>query len=218
MQTGHAVQLTFGSSGNFFSQIENGAPFDLFFSADVEYPKRLESEGLAQPGTLSRYATGEIVLWTRKESAIPLEGLRALLKPGIRKIAIANPQLAPYGRAAVAALQHEGIYDQVRDKLVIGENISQAAQFVESGNADIGILALSLALAPPLRDKGVYYEIPALFYPAIEQGAVILKSSKQTELAEQFLAFLKKPEIVRLMKSYGLTVPEAGELWRSAKP
>jgi molybdate transport system substrate-binding protein len=115
-------------------------------------------------------------------------------------------------------LQHEKIYEKVRDKFVLGENISQAAQFVESGNADIGILALSLALAPPLRDEGSYYQIPASFYPAIDQGVVILKSSKEKNVARQFLAFLKRPEIVEFMRNYGFNVPESQPMQRKTNP
>src|SRR6266403_5773126 len=132
-QTGAKVAITYGSSGNFFAQIQNGAPFDLFFSADIDYPKRLEAAGLAEPGTLYPYATGKIVLWAPNESKLDLSrGLQVLLNPGIRKIAIANPEHAPYGRAAVAALRRERIYDQVATKFVLGENISQTASFVAS--------------------------------------------------------------------------------------
>src|ERR1700720_205600 len=124
--TGRHVKLIFGSSGNFFAQIENGAPFDLFFSADIDYPKRLEAAGLAEPGTLYPYATGKIVLWVPNESKLDLNhGLHALLDPAVHKIAIANPEHAPYGRAAVAALRHENLYDQVSPRFVLGENISQ---------------------------------------------------------------------------------------------
>ena len=141
-QTGAHVKLIFGSSGNFFAQLQNGAPFDLFFSADVGYPQKLEAVGLTEPGTLYRYATGKIVLWVPNGSTLDLKrGLPVLLDPGIHKIAIANPEHAPYGRAAVAALQHEKLYDQVSSKFVLGENISQAASFVVSGSADAGIVA-----------------------------------------------------------------------------
>jgi molybdate transport system substrate-binding protein len=210
-ETGHPIELTFGSSGNFFSQIRNGAPFDLFFSADVDYPAKLEAAGFVEPGTLSRYATGRIVLWVPSNSTIDVrKGLRTLLDRRVRKIAIANPEHAPYGRAAVAALQHEKIYTEVQEKLVLGENISQAAQFVESGNADAGILALSLAAAPPLKTEGIYFEIPTSSYPAIDQAVVILKSSKQKEIGRQFLNFLKRPEIADFMRSHGLNAPESG--------
>lgn len=209
-ETGHKLKLSFGSSGNLFSQIANGAPFDLFFSADVDYPRRLEAAGRAEPGTFYPYANGRIVLWVSNGSRLDLSrGLRVLLDPAIRKIAIANPRHAPYGRAAVAALQFEKIYEQVEPKLVFGENISQAAQFVESGNADVGILALSLAVAPAMRSKGRYFEIPQNAHPPIEQAAVILKSSQRKQAALQFLQFLKKPETISLLQEYGFSVAES---------
>jgi len=206
-ETGHGVSLTFGSSGNFFAQIQNGAPFDVFFSADVDYPTKLEAAGLTEPGTLYRYATGRIVLWTRRESQLDLDqGLRALLSPTVKKVAIANPEHAPYGRAAVAALQHEGIYGELASKLVLGENVSQTASFVAAGSADAGIVALSLALAPAMREKGKYVEVPVDEYPGLEQAAVILKSSKQKDVARQFLAYLRTPAVLELLKSYGFSV------------
>jgi molybdate transport system substrate-binding protein len=209
-ETGRRVGITFGSSGNFFVQLTNGAPFDLFFSADIDYPRQLDAAGLTEPGTLYEYATGHIVMWTRNGSGIDVQaGLQALLDPAVKRIAIANPEHAPYGRAAVAALQHESLYDKVRGKLVLGENISQAAQYVESGNAETGILALSLALAPALKDSGTYYEIPPSFYPPIEQGAVLLKSSRHKDVAKQFLAFLKTPAVARQLQAFGFAVPGA---------
>jgi molybdate transport system substrate-binding protein len=207
-QTGIPIRTVYGSSGNLCSQIENGAPFDLFFSADIAYAQRLESEGLAQPGTLYEYAAGKLVLWAPRKSRLDLDrGVHILLNPHIGKIAIANPQHAPYGRAAVAALRHEGIYDQVAGKLVLGENITQTASFVVSGTADVGIIALSLALAPSLKDNGKYTLLPTGEYPAIRQAAVILKSSKQKQTAEQFLAYLKTPTVVALLQQYGFVVP-----------
>jgi len=207
-QTGAHVKLIFGSSGNFFAQLQNGAPFDLFFSADVGYPQKLEAAGLTDPGTLYRYATGKIVLWVPNSSTLDLKrGLPVLLDPGIHKIAIANPGHAPYGRAAVAALQHEKLYDQVSGKFVLGENISQAASFVVSGSADAGIVALSLALAPAMKEKGRYFEIPTDGYPAIEQAAVVLKSSTQKETARKFLDFIKEPAVVEILQTYGFSVP-----------
>lgn len=206
--SGKQVKLIFGSSGNFFAQIQNGAPFDLFFSADVDYAKKLAAAGLAEPGTLYEYATGKIVLWAPQQSPVDLKsGLQVLRDPAIKKIAIANPEHAPYGRAAVAALRHEKLYDQVAGKFVLGENISQTATFVVSGSADIGIVALSLALAPALKDKGRYAEIPSEDYPPIEQAAVILKSSQQKETARAFLVFVKSSEILNLLKTYGFAVP-----------
>jgi molybdate transport system substrate-binding protein len=208
-QTGDTVKLSFGSSGNFFSQIQNGAPFDLFFSADLSYAQKLEDSGLAEPGTLYEYATGKIVLWVPAASKLDVsKGLAVLTDPSIHKIAIANPEHAPYGRAANAAMQKEGVYDQIKDKLVLGENISQTAQFVQSGNADIGIIALSLALAPTLKEKGRYFEIPAADYPPIEQAVVMLKSSRQKDLAKKFVAFLKQPATIEIMQRYGFVVPK----------
>jgi len=208
-QTGNSLKLTYGSSGNFFSQIQNGAPFDLFFSADVSYPQKLEAAGLTEPGTIYDYATGKLVIWVPNASKLDLSrGLSVLLDPSIRKIAVANPQHAPYGAAAVAALHHAGIYDQVKDKFVLGENISQTAQFVQSGNADVGLLALSLALAPAMKTSGRYIEVPASDYPPLIQAGVILKSSRNKELANQFLKFLKEPGTVALMEQYGFAVPK----------
>jgi molybdate transport system substrate-binding protein len=206
-ETGNRVQLALGSSGNFFTQIQNGAPFDLFFSADIEYPQKLEAAGLAEPGTLYQYAEGKLVMWVPKNSTLDLSlGLRLLLDPRVKKIAIANPAHAPYGRAAVAALRHEGIYDKVADRLVLGENISQTASFVVSGAADVGLVALSLALAPSLKDKGRYTELPANDYPPIRQAAMVLKSSKQKRAAEQFLAYMKTPAVINVLKRYGFLV------------
>jgi molybdate transport system substrate-binding protein len=202
------VRLTFGSSGNFFTQIQNGAPFDVFLSADIDYPMRLERAGLVEPGTLHGYATGRLVLWTRSDSGVDVRrGLAALADAKTRRIAIANPEHAPYGRAAVAALRHEGLYDRLRGKLVLGENVSQAAQFAESGAADVGLLALSLARSPALTRAGTSVEIPASWYPPIDQAAVVLAASRQKALARQFVEFLTRPETGRILQSYGFAVP-----------
>jgi molybdate transport system substrate-binding protein len=206
--TGQHIGLIFGSSGNFFTQIQNGAPFDVFLSADIDYPKRLEQSGQAERGTLYEYATGRLVLWTRKDSGIDVRpGLRVLIDDRVRRVAIANPEHAPYGRAAVAALRHEDLYERVRAKFVLGENISQAAQFAESGSADAGVLALSLALSPALQGSGTYVELPESWYPPIEQAAVVLASSRQKPLARQFVESLKNPESVRILQSYGFAMP-----------
>ncbi|MGO9056286.1 MAG: molybdate ABC transporter substrate-binding protein [Candidatus Binataceae bacterium] len=206
--SGNTVKLSLGSSGNFYSQIRNGAPYDLFFSADMSYPEKLAEAGLVE-GPLYEYATGKIVLWAPARSAIDVSrGLPVLLDPAVHKIAVANPKLAPYGKAAVAALQHDHIYDRVEKKLVFGENISQTAQFVQSGNADVGILALSLAVAPAMKDKGKYFVISTSSYPPLRQAGVVIKASKNQDVARQFLAFLKTPEIVDLMHSYGFILPK----------
>ena len=208
-QTGIKVHVTYGSSGNFFSQMQNGAPFDLFFSADIEYPKKLDAAGVAERGTLYEYAVGQIVIWTPANATVDVTrlGWNALLDPSVEKIAIANPDHAPYGRAAVAALQKAGIYEQVKTKLVYGENISQAAQFVQSGNAQAGIVAMSLAVSPAMRD-GKQWVIPAEMHPPIEQGAIILKDAKNKEAAKAFLDFVKSSVGRSTLAKYGFKLPE----------
>jgi molybdate transport system substrate-binding protein len=206
-ETGKTVKLTYGSSGNFFQQIQNGAPFDVFFSANLDYAKKLDAAGLTEPGSYYPYAKGKIVIWVRNDSKLDLSsGMQALLDPSIKKIAVANPEHAPYGQAAVAAMQNDQIYEKVKDKFVLGENISQTASFVVSGGADVGIVALALALSPNMKDKGRYVEVPAGEYPPIEQACVILASSKNKETARQFLAFIKTPAIGDLLRSYGFDV------------
>jgi len=206
-ETGKTIKLIYGSSGNFFQQIQNGAPFDIFFSANLDYPKKLEAAGLAEPGSYYQYARGKIVIWVPKASKIDLSaGMQALLDPSVKKIAIANPLHAPYGQAAVAAMQKGNVYEKVKDKFVLGENISQAASFVASGSAEVGILALSLALSPNMKDNGRYAEIPSDEYPPIEQACVILGSSRDKDTARQFLSFFKKPAITDLLMSYGFDV------------
>jgi len=208
--TGERVAMTFGSSGNFFTQIQNGAPFDVFLSADIDYPNRLERTGHAERGSVYEYARGRLVLWTRNDSGVDVRrGLAVLADGRVRRVAIANPEHAPYGRAAVAALRHERLYEQVQGKLVLGENISQAAQFAQSGSADAGVLALSLALSPTLKSTGAYVEIPESWHPSIQQAAVVLASSRRKALARQFIDYLKTPESVRILRSYGFTVPPA---------
>jgi molybdate transport system substrate-binding protein len=206
-ETGKTVKLTYGSSGNFFQQIQNGAPFDIFFSANLDYAKKLDAAGLTEPGSYYQYAKGKIVIWVPKESKLDLTpGMKVFLDPSVRKIAVANPQHAPYGQAAVAAMQSQNVYEKVKDRFVLGENISQTASFVVSGSADVGIVALSLALSPNMKDKGRYVEVPADEYPPIEQACVILGSSKNKETARQFMAFIKTSAIADVLRSYGFDV------------
>jgi molybdate transport system substrate-binding protein len=203
------LAITYGSSGNFFAQIQNGAPFDVFLSADVDYPRRLVAASLASKDSLFLYGAGRIVVWVPAGS--PLDpaalGIHALEAASVRHIAIANPQHAPYGRAAVAALRSLGVYDRVAPKLVLGENIAQAFEFVESGAAEVGIVALSLALAPAARTHGRYWEVPQDAYAKIEQGGVIL-SRAPAGPAAQFRAFLLSEEARRILKQYGFSVPQ----------
>jgi molybdate transport system substrate-binding protein len=209
-KTGNTVKLSLGSSGNFFAQISNGAPFDLYFSADISYPKKLEEAGLAESGTLYMYAVGRIVVWVPKGSSIDVAslGIKALQHPSVKKIAIANPKHAPYGRAAVAAMEHFKVYEAIKDKLVLGENISQTAQFVQTGGADIGIIALSLAVAPAMKESGSYWEVPLEAYPRLEQGAVVLKAAKDVKTARMFLDFIRGPEGAAVLKRYGFFLPK----------
>jgi molybdate transport system substrate-binding protein len=207
-KTGMKVNVTYGSSGNFFAQLKNGAPFDVFLSADIDYARNLQEAGLAEPGTLSRYATGRIVIWAPENSPFDVSesGWKALLDERVKKIAIANPEHAPYGRAAVAAMQKAGIYDQVKSKLVFGENISQAAQFVQSGNAQAGILALSLAVSDAMKD-GKRWDIPEDLHPPIEQAAIVMKNAKNKEAARAFLEFVKSDTGRAKLLKYGFTFP-----------
>src|SRR5580658_558662 len=209
-QTGTKVDVTYGSSGNFFSQLQNGAPFDLFFSADIDYPRKLQEAGFAEPGTLYEYAIGRIAIWTPADAKVDVvrQGWKTLLDASVQKIAIANPEHAPYGRAAVAALEKAGIYDQVKAKLVYGENISQAAQFVQSGNAQAGIVAMSLAVSPGMKE-GKRWEIPVDMHPPIEQAAILLKTSKNKTNASAFLEFVKSEGGRATLGKYGFTIPGA---------
>jgi len=204
------VAVSYGSSGNFFAQIQNGAPFDLFFSADIEYPRKLEAGGLTEPGTLYEYALGRIVIWAPFQTPTDLknQGWNALLSLAVQRIAIANPTGAPYGRAAVAAMQKAGVYERAIYRIVYGENVSQAAQFVQSGNAQIGIIAKSLALSPEMKN-GEIWEIPTDMYPPIEQGAVLLKSAKNKQGAQKFLDFVKSESGRRVLEQYGFALPQS---------
>jgi molybdate transport system substrate-binding protein len=196
--------VTYGSSGSFFAQIENGAPFDLFLSADAEYPRRLAAKGLAD-GEPFLYAVGRIALWVPASSRLDLGalGLRALLDPSVGKVAIANPRHAPYGRAAEAAMTSLGILDGVKGKLVLGENVAQAAQFVQSGAADAGIVALSLALAPQMRSAGRYVEIPRESYPRMDQGGIVLKGAREPNAARALRDVLLGLRGRAVLKEYG---------------
>jgi molybdate transport system substrate-binding protein len=209
-KTGVNVKLSFGASGALTQQIQNGAPFDLFFSADMDYPRQLIAAGDADGPSPYQYAVGRLVLWVPEDSPLDVKGkgMNVLLDPSVKKIAIGNPQHAPYGRAAVAALRHAGMYDQLSDRLVLGENISQAAQFVESGNAQVGFVALAHAAAPSMRGKGKYWEVPADAYPPLAQGVVLLSHSQHKMEATEFLEYFKTKEVGELLKKYGFTLPQ----------
>ncbi len=199
------LETVFGSSGNFYAEIGNNAPFDLFLSADSEYPRKLIEAKLAVADSFFVYGTGHLVLWVAKDSPIDLARLQmhALEAPSVKHIAMANPQHAPYGRAAEAALRSSGLYDRVASKLVLGENIAQTFQFAQSGAAEIGIVALALAVAPTARDQGRYWEIPQGAYPKMEQAGVILAHAANPEGAREFRAFMMSDAGRKALKSYG---------------
>jgi molybdate transport system substrate-binding protein len=216
-QSGIHVAVSMGSSGNFFAQIQNGAPFDVFLSADKSYPEKLLAAGQAEPNSLTPYARGRLVLWTAKSSGLHLPtkdgktlsgNLDFLKGPEVKKIAIANPEHAPYGRAAVAAMEHFKVYDEAKPKLVLGENISQTAQFAQSGNVDLGFLGLSGALSESMANSGTYVLLPDDSYPPIEQAGVVVASSKNKEQAQRFLKFLMSAEGQTILHDLGF---EAGK-------
>jgi molybdate transport system substrate-binding protein len=208
-KTGDKVNLSFGASGNLYSQITNGAPFDLFFSADEEYPKNLVAAGIAEGPSLKTYAIGHLVLWVPNSSALdPAElQMQLLTQPSVKRIAVANPQHAPYGRAAMAAIEHYDLKDKVASKLVFGESVSQAAQFVQSGNAQVGLIAMSLAMSPTMLAAGKYWELPSDAYREFRQAAVLIASSKQKKAAASFLDFVLSSEGAAVFKQFGLTPP-----------
>ncbi|HZT75708.1 MAG TPA: molybdate ABC transporter substrate-binding protein [Vicinamibacterales bacterium] len=205
----HAIDVTvsYGSSGTFYTQLLNEAPFDLFLSADVDYPRQLAARGLTLPGGDFSYAVGRLVVWVPAASPIdPAEGLRALTASSIAHVSVANPEHAPYGRAAIAAMKHEGIYDAVASKIVYGENVAQAMQFVQSGAADAGVVALSLALAPAARDAGRFAEVPLDDYPRMEQGGAILKWAADPTAARAFRDFIVGADGRAILKQYGFSM------------
>src|SRR5580704_10680801 len=209
-RTGVAVKLSFGASGALTQQIQNGAPFDVFFSADMDYPRQLIAAGQADGATLYRYAVGQLVLWVPKDSPLDVEhkGMDVLLDPSVKKISVANPQHAPYGRAAAAALKHYGLSEKVSDRLVLGENVAQAAQFVESGNAQAGFVALAHAMAPAMRGKGKYWLVPAEAYPTLAQGVVVLARSEHKKDAAEFVEYVKTAEVSAVLRRYGFSLPD----------
>jgi molybdate transport system substrate-binding protein len=209
--TGIHVEATYQASAALTTQIQNGAPFDLFLSADMGYPKRLISDGTADAAgsadssTPINYANGTLVLWARKDSTLPAPSLELLRSPALRRLAVANPDRAPYGRAAVAALTSLKLYDSLRARLVTAENIAQTAQFVDSGNADAGLISLTSALTPRLTSSGKYFVIPHDLYPPIQQGAVIVSKTTKRPEAHKFLDYLLSPPIQEQLSRAGLT-------------
>lgn len=209
--SGIQVEATYQASAALTMQIQNGAPFDLFLSADMGYPKRLISDGLADAAgsadssTPINYANGTLVLWARKDSSLPAPSLDLLRSHALRRLAVADPDRAPYGRAAVAALTSLKLYDALRPRLVTAENIAQTAQFVDSGNADAGLISLTSALTPHLSSSGSYFVIPRDLYPPIQQGAVIVSKTTKRPEAHKFLDYLLSAPVQAELAQAGLT-------------
>jgi molybdate transport system substrate-binding protein len=201
-RTGHKATLSFGSSGQFYAQIANGAPFEVFLSADVERPQKAEADGLAVPGARFTYATGRLVLWSKTPGLVDAKGA-VLAKGGFQKIAIADPKAAPYGLAAVETLKKLGLYDQLTPRLVTGTSITQTYQFIDSGAAELGFVALSQVVHQP---KGSRWMVPAADHTPIEQQAVLLKTGAANPAAKAFLQFLKGPEAKTIIRRYGYEV------------
>lgn len=199
------IEVSYGSSGKFHSQIQNGAPFDLFFSADIALPRSLAQTGQAS-GEVHPYAIGRIVLWALRRDGAALS-LNDLTRPEISRIAIANPKHAPYGMRAVEALKTAKVWNSVESRLVYGENIAQTAQFVQTGNADVGIIALSLAITPEFAATGRYTLIPAEMHTPLEQGFIVLKRAENNPLAHKFANFFNEPSVRSIMNRYGFTLP-----------
>ena len=200
--TGHTLKLSTGASGAFYTQIKNGAPFDVFLSADDERPALLERDGLAQPGTRFTYATGKLVLWSVKAGRVDDKG--AVLKAtDLGKVAFANPKTAPYGAAAVQVMDKLGLKDALTPRLVQGESIGQTFNFVQTGNADVGFVALSQVLSGGRLKEGSMWVIPQTHYDPIRQDAVLLKRGAGNEAAQALLQLLRSPNIQDLIRSYG---------------
>lgn len=208
---GVRMSVTYGSSGVFLQQISNGAPFDLFLSADLAYPQQLVDQGLAQSEDVFAYAVGRLVVWTPEGSALdPAQGLGVLTDRRVRKVAIAHPDHAPYGRAALAALRTSGVADEIEPKLVLGENVSQAAEFVHSGSADAGVVAMSLVLSEPLHDQGRWSEVPLDAFPPLLQGGVVLDRAADAEAAGAVRETLLSEPGRELLRRHGFFLPDAG--------
>lgn len=208
--TGIHAEATYQASAMLTTQIENGAPFDVFLSADLGYPKHLiddklaDSSGLATSTTPITYAKGTLVLWARKDSHLPPPSLELLHDKNLKRLAIANPDRAPYGRAAVAALTGLNLYDTLKTRLITAENIAQAAQFADSGNADAGLISLTSALTTRMQSDGTYFVIPHNLYPPIEQGVVVVTNTKQRDAAHKLIDFLLSPAIQAELAKSGL--------------
>lgn len=201
--TGHRVKISIGSTGKHYAQIKNGAPFDILFAADVRRPALLEQQSLAIKNTRFTYALGKLVLWSPKPGLVDAQG-RVLERDGFHFLAIANPKLAPYGKAAQEVVQSRGLWSSLTGKMVRGENIGQTYQFVKSGNAELGFVALSQVKRPGLPIQGSFWDVPQGYYSVIEQQAVLLKDN---EVSRTFLCYVRSSDVVQMIRDYGYDTP-----------
>jgi molybdate transport system substrate-binding protein len=199
--TGHTVQVASGSSGSFYTQIKNGAPFAVFFSADNERPKLLEEEGLGVKGSRFTYAIGRLVLWSSDPDL--MKGEDTLRSEKFKHLAIANPKTAPYGVAAMQAMQKLGVWESIQPRLVMGENMGQTLGFVESGNAELGFLALSQVLDPKMKGKGGRWDVPSHLHEPIKQDVVLLEKGKDNSAANALMEFMGGPQVKAIIERYG---------------
>lgn len=205
----HQVVAVYGSSGKLLAQIQQGAPYDLYFSADMDFPRILVNNGFAA-SVVKHYASGRIVLWSATHDATQLT-LESLTDPVFVRIAIANPKHAPYGKRAEEALRAAGIWSEIQSKIVLGESIAQATQFIQTGNAQVGIIALSLALDPKLMHQGGYWLIPKNLHQPLEQGFVITRRAATSELARQFSEYILSEPARELLTRYGYELPQSSQ-------
>ncbi len=199
--TGHTLRVAAGSSGNFYSQIKNGAPFDLFLSADMARPKLLEDEGLGVKDSRFTYAIGRLVLWSPSTGLI--KGEETLRSKTFKRLAIANPKTAPYGLAAMQAMQKLELWESVQPKIVMGENLGQTMGFIESGNADLGFVALSQVLDPKIKGKGSLWDIPSNLHEPIKQDVILLTKGTDNQAAKALMEFIGGPQAKAIIARYG---------------
>ena len=202
---GNEVDVIYGSSGKFHTQIQQGAPYDLYFSADIAFPRELVKAGFAA-SEATPYAFGRIVLWSASQDASKMT-LASLTDQKIARVAIANPKHAPYGKRAEEALRASGLWEKVESKLIYGENIAHTAQFVQTGNAQVGIIALALAVNPELANKGGYWLIPENLHEPLEQGYIITKRAEGNALAKRFADYMGSKPARAVMTRYGFVLP-----------
>jgi molybdate transport system substrate-binding protein len=203
--TGHRVKLSFGATGHFYAQIKSGAPFQVLIAADDETPMRLAAEGYGVPASRFTYATGRLILWSRTPGLVDAQG-SILRQGGFSRLAIASPKLAPYGAAAIEVLERLGLKDTLASKLVEGANISQAFQFVASGNAPLGFVALSQVLENGIMKQGSGWVVPPHMHQPIRQDALLLKKGETNDAAQAFLRFLQTEKAKAIIRSFGYEV------------